>query len=69
MPAKLVAHRGAIVVPREALKDIPTPVGADSWKPVPNHQLVDMLSAEVAAREMVITREEYAIHRQGNVRG
>ena len=30
-------------------------------------QLVDALSAEVVSRGLVIKREEYAVHKQGNV--
>jgi hypothetical protein len=59
--AKLIAHRGAVIVTREDLKHYPAPEPTDTWKPVSHLQLVETLAQVMADRGLHITREQLAV--------
>jgi hypothetical protein len=64
--ATLTAHRGATLVTRDALAQYEPPEPEGRWKPVKHSLIVDLMHEELARREMQITKEEYAIQREGN---
>ena len=64
--ATLVAHRGATLVSRDDLPRYEPPEPEGRWKPVKHSLIVDLLHEELAWREIQITKEEYAIQREGN---
>ena len=64
--ATLVAHRGAQLVSREALATYEPPAATKSWKPVKHVLIVDLMHEELDRRNIRITKEEYAIQREGN---
>jgi hypothetical protein len=61
--AKLLAHRGAQYVTREALTAIAPPPATATWKPIKHAALVDAIHDEVARRGMSVTAEHYAVQR------
>ena len=63
--ATLVAHRGAQLVSRDALATVEPPAATTSWKPVKHALLVDLMHEELDRRHIRITKEEYAIQREG----
>jgi Domain of unknown function (DUF932) len=44
-----------------------TPAATATWRPVPHHVLVDALHDEVARRQIVVVKEEYAVQRKNNM--
>ena len=65
--AKLLVHRGATRVTRDALADIPAPSATATWKPIPHAVLVGTIHEEVRHRGITVVREEYAVQRQNNM--
>jgi len=65
--AKLIVHRGATRVTRDALYDIPAPAPTDTWKPIKHAVLVDTIHEEVHHRGITVIKEEYAVQRQNNM--
>ena len=59
--ARLIAHKGAVTVTREELKNYPAPEPTETWKPVAHAQLVDTLTQVMADRGMHIEREPFAV--------
>jgi hypothetical protein len=64
--ATLTAHRGATFVTRDALARYEPPEAEGQWKPVKHSLIVDLMHEELARREIQVTKEEYAIQREGN---
>jgi hypothetical protein len=61
----LVAHRGAQLVSRDALATVEPPAATTSWKPVKHALIMDLMHEELDRRHIRITKEEYAIQREG----
>ena len=59
----LCVHRGAKIVTREELKALPAPVGTESWKPIPHHQLVEVLDGEFKRRNIEVKRSQFAVQK------
>ncbi len=64
--ATLTAHRGATLVTREKLAQYEPPEPEGRWRPVKHSLIVDLMHEELDRREIQITKEEYAIQREGN---
>jgi hypothetical protein len=64
--ATLTAHRGATLVTRDELASYEPPEAEGRWRPVKHSLIVDLMHAELTRREIQITKEEYAIQREGN---
>jgi hypothetical protein len=64
--ATLVAHRGAELVSREQLARCEPPEATSTWKPVKHSLIVDLMHEELDRRQIQVTKEEYAIQREGN---
>jgi uncharacterized protein DUF932 len=67
MNGTLIAHRGAVKVPREALVQIGTPEPTTTWHPIPHGVLVNTLGQVLSSRGLTVKREEYAVQRDGNI--
>jgi Domain of unknown function (DUF932) len=65
--AKLMVHAGGVRVTRADLVHLETPAATATWRPVPHHVLVDALHDEVARRQIVVVKEEYAVQRKNNM--
>ena len=65
--ARLLVHRGAQPITREALSTIEPPPSTDTWKPIKHSAYVDAIHDELVHRNITVDREEYAVQRQGNV--
>ena len=61
--AKLMVHAGGVRVTREDLVKFQTPAATATWRPLPHRVLVDAIHAEVARRQIVVVKEEYAVQR------
>jgi hypothetical protein len=64
--ATLTAHRGASLVSREELAKYEPPEAEGRWRPVKHSLIVDLMHEELDRREIQITKEEYAIQREGS---
>src|SRR5205807_7863221 len=64
--AKLMVHRGATRMTRAELVDIEPPPATDTHKPIKHSVFLDTLHEELDRREIGVTKEEYAVQRQGN---
>src|SRR5262245_14516349 len=62
--ARLIAHRGAEIVSREALVNYPAPEATATFKPVGHAELVDTLTRVMADRGLHIVREQFAVQSQ-----
>ena len=65
--AKLLVHRGAQYITREALTAIEAPPATATWKPIKHAVLVDAIHEEVARRGIGVTAEQYAVQRQNRM--
>jgi hypothetical protein len=63
--SQLVSHVDTEKITRDQLALIPTPVGTDSHKPVPHHEIVQALADTLAFRHISIFRDEYAVSKDG----
>ena len=61
----LVAHCGARNVTREELKDIPVPEGTRTHQPLSHYEIVEVLEEALSFRYLQVTRDEYAVSRDG----
>jgi hypothetical protein len=61
----LMLHAGAKLVGRQNLRDIVTPEGTETHKPIPHHVLVETIAESLAYRKLDITRDEYAVSPDG----
>jgi hypothetical protein len=64
--ATLTAHRGATLVTRDELAQYEPPEAEGRGKPVKHSLIVDLMHEELAWRQIQVTKEEYAIQREGN---
>ena len=67
MSGLLIAHKGAIRIPKEQLLQIGAPEPTHSWRPIPHGVLVNTLTDVLSSRGLTVKREEYAIQRYGNI--
>lgn len=61
--ARLMTHRGAVKITRAAFAAIEPPPETPPWKPIKHATLIDTLHEELTARDLKVTREEYAVQR------
>lgn len=61
----LVAHCGARKVTRDELKEIPTPEGTATHKPLSHFKIVEILEEALSFRHLVVERDEYAVSQDG----
>jgi hypothetical protein len=61
----LMAHAGANKVTRLDLSTIETPDATDTFQPIAHSRLVDQLEEALAFRHISITRDEYAVSKDG----
>jgi hypothetical protein len=62
----LIAHRGSVLVPRQDLKDLPTPEPTATHYPIPHWKVVETLAETLGFRRLAIVAEEYAVTPDGN---
>lgn len=65
MAGTLIAHCGAQRVSRQELHCIVPPPPTNTWRPVAHNELMVAVEAELARRSLTITRESYAVQREG----
>ena len=65
--ATLMSHVDTDLVTRAQLQALATPDPTATFKPIPHFELVDMLDRTLNHSGMHITREEYAVRRDGSV--
>ena len=61
----LMAHAGANKVTRLDLAQIETPPATDTFQPIAHTRLIDQLEEALAFRHISITRDEYAVSKDG----
>ena len=61
----LVAHCGARKVTREELMEIPVPEGTRTHQPLSHYEIVEVLEESLSFRYLEVTRDEYAVSRDG----
>lgn len=64
---RLIAHRGAKIVDRAKLRDLPPVEGTDSWNPIPHIELVETLTKEFNFNGWNVEQEQFAIQKQDNL--
>lgn len=62
----LILHCGAEKATREDLKEIETPRGTDTWKPVSHWDCATMIGEEAEKRSYRIISEEYGLNHDGS---
>lgn len=67
MSGTLIAHRGAVCIPKEELMKIEAPAPTQTWRPVSHGVLVNTLTEILFNRGIAVKKEEYAIQREGNL--
>jgi hypothetical protein len=61
----LLAHYGTRKLCREELKDIPTPEGTSTHRPVPHYEIVQALVETLGFRNIGVVRDEFAVSDDG----
>lgn len=61
----LMAHAGANKLTRLELKNLPTPEATSTFQPIPHWRLIDELENSLAFRHISISREEFAVSKDG----
>jgi len=61
----LVAHCGASKVTREELMEIPVPERTRTHQPLSHYEIVEVLEEALSFRYLKVTRDEYAVSRDG----
>lgn len=62
---ELNLHSGGELVTRDVLKTLPTPPATETWKPIPHYDLIAAIDRQLAVRDIRITSEQFALHRDG----
>jgi hypothetical protein len=65
--AKLLVHRGAIIMERTPLAEIEPPPATTTWRPIKHADLVDAIQAEVTRRGIGVHSERYAVQRKNHM--
>ena len=63
--SNLMMSGGGQFVDRNAVALVETPVGTDSWKPVPHIEVIEAVSEVVKAHKWQITEEQFGLAREG----
>lgn len=63
--AMLIAHCGTRKITRDELRDIPAPAETETHKPVSHYTLIKELTLTLSYRNLVVTRDEYAVSADG----
>lgn len=66
--ASTLSAHGSYRRTRDELATLSTPHGTRSWKPVPHHELVGGLIAELARREIAVVGEQYCTNGRADAR-
>lgn len=61
----LMSHVNTNKVTRIELKDLPVPPATDTFQPIAHARLIDELENALAFRHITITRDEYAVSKDG----
>jgi hypothetical protein len=64
--ATLMAHRDTRKIGYEELALVPTPLGTDTHRPVPHHEVVNALIETLGFRHIAVHRSEFAVSDDGN---
>jgi len=56
---------GGQIVDRQTVALVDTPIGTESWKPVPHIEVIDAVTEVVKARKWEITEEQFGLAREG----
>ncbi len=62
----LIAHRGAQLLPREALLDLATPEPTETHKPIRHVRVVEALIESLGFRHTEVLEDQYAVTPDGN---
>lgn len=62
----LLAHRGAQLLGRQDLLDLPTPAATPTHHPVPHARIVEALIATLGYRHLSVVQDQYAVSPDGN---
>ena len=60
----LIGYEGR-TIPREALALVPTPVGTETHRPIPHHEVVQALIETLGFRHIGVVHDEYAVSPDG----
>ena len=63
--SNLMMSGGGDFVDRNTVALVETPVGTDSWKPVPHIEVIEAVSEVVKAHKWQITEEQFGLAREG----
>ena len=63
--SNLMMSGGGEIVDRATVAQVQTPVGTDSWKPVPHIKVIEAVSEVVKAHNWTITEEQFGLAREG----
>jgi len=63
--ANLIAGRGATLVTRRELATYEPPAQTQTWKPIKHAHIVDLMHEELERRDIRVTKETYAVQREG----
>lgn len=61
----LMAHKGAQLVGRQELRNYETPEGTATHKPIPHHEIVQVLIETLGLRRLTVIRDQYAVTPDG----
>lgn len=56
---------GGQIVDRQTVSMVETPIGTDSWKPVPHIEVINAVTEVVKAHDWTITEEQFGLAREG----
>ena len=60
----LIGYEGR-TIPRESLALVPTPVGTETHRPIPHHEIVQALVETLGFRHIGVVHDEYAVSPDG----
>ncbi|PYS88519.1 MAG: hypothetical protein DMF64_20330, partial [Acidobacteria bacterium] len=63
--ATLIAHCGTRKITREELQEIPAPPESETHKPISHFKIIEELALTLSYRNLVVTRDEYAVSADG----
>jgi len=63
--SQLLAHSGSRKLSREELALIPTPLGSETHRPLPHHEIVEALIETISFRHISVAQDEYAVSKDG----
>ncbi len=64
--SELILHCGGAHVTRDELRAVTTPEPTPTWRPVPHHQVAELVTREAAARGYEIMAEDYGLNDSGS---